>query len=44
MLSPSVTPKRTHDGPNNPGLRIYKFDRDTGEVTIYSIYSGVKFS
>ncbi|XP_057663020.1 acid sphingomyelinase-like phosphodiesterase 3a isoform X2 [Diorhabda carinulata] len=32
MVAPSVTPKRTIDGPNNPGLRLYKFDKDTGQV------------
>ncbi|XP_060522068.1 acid sphingomyelinase-like phosphodiesterase 3a [Cylas formicarius] len=38
MLAPSVTPKRTHDGPNNPGLRLYKFDKDTGQVFDYCQY------
>ncbi|KAF7268677.1 hypothetical protein GWI33_018231 [Rhynchophorus ferrugineus] len=38
MLAPSITPKRTHDGPNNPGLRIYKFDKDTGQVFDYTQY------
>lgn len=33
MIAPSVTPKRTNDGPNNPGLRLYKFDQDTGQVS-----------
>ncbi|CAH1129145.1 unnamed protein product [Ceutorhynchus assimilis] len=38
MLAPSVTPKRTHDGPNNPGLRIYKFDKYSGQVFDYTQY------
>ncbi|KAH1015763.1 hypothetical protein HUJ04_007098 [Dendroctonus ponderosae] len=38
MLAPSITPKRTHDGPNNPGLRIYKFDKYSGEVFDYTQY------
>ncbi|XP_050302558.1 acid sphingomyelinase-like phosphodiesterase 3b [Anthonomus grandis grandis] len=38
MLAPSITPKRNHDGPNNPGLRIYKFDRDSGQVFDYTQY------
>lgn len=32
MLAPSVTPKRSTDGPNNPGIRLYKFDKHTGQV------------
>ncbi|XP_066258235.1 acid sphingomyelinase-like phosphodiesterase 3b [Euwallacea similis] len=38
MLAPSITPKRSHDGPNNPGLRIYKFDKDSGQVFDYTQY------
>ncbi|XP_049821387.1 acid sphingomyelinase-like phosphodiesterase 3b [Aethina tumida] len=38
MLAPSITPRRTNDGPNNPGLRIYKFDKDTGQVFDYTQY------
>lgn len=33
MLAPSITPKRSNDGPNNPGLRLYKFDKNTGQVS-----------
>ncbi|KAL1498401.1 hypothetical protein ABEB36_009208 [Hypothenemus hampei] len=36
MIAPALTPKRTHIGPNNPGLRLYKFNRDTGEVFDYT--------
>ena len=32
LLAPSITPKRSSEGANNPGLRIYKFDKDTGQV------------
>ncbi|KAF2879438.1 hypothetical protein ILUMI_26738 [Ignelater luminosus] len=38
MLAPSLTPRRTTDGPNNPGLRLYKFDKDTGQVLDYTQY------
>ncbi|XP_068912166.1 acid sphingomyelinase-like phosphodiesterase 3b [Tenebrio molitor] len=38
LLAPSITPKRTTDGANNPGLRIYKFDKDTGQVLDYTQY------
>lgn len=38
MLAPSLTPRRTTDGPNNPGLRLYKFDKDTGQVIDYTQY------
>uniref|UniRef100_A0A6P7G735 Acid sphingomyelinase-like phosphodiesterase 3b n=1 Tax=Diabrotica virgifera virgifera TaxID=50390 RepID=A0A6P7G735_DIAVI len=36
MVAPSVTPRRTNDGPNNPGLRLYKFDKDSGQVFDYT--------
>ncbi|XP_074038986.1 acid sphingomyelinase-like phosphodiesterase 3b [Leptinotarsa decemlineata] len=38
MIAPSVTPRRTNEGPNNPGLRLYKFDKDTGVVYDYTQY------
>lgn len=38
MIAPSVTPRRTTDGANNPGLRLYKFDKDTGQVLDYTQY------
>ncbi|KAK4883010.1 hypothetical protein RN001_006329, partial [Aquatica leii] len=38
MLAPSLTPRRTTDGPNNPGIRLYKFDKDTGQVFDYTQY------
>lgn len=31
MMAPSVTPS-TVGGPNNPGLRLYKFETNTGQV------------
>uniref|UniRef100_A0ABD2W3D3 Acid sphingomyelinase-like phosphodiesterase 3b n=1 Tax=Trichogramma kaykai TaxID=54128 RepID=A0ABD2W3D3_9HYME len=37
MISPSITPYRP-GGPNNPGLRLYKFNIDSGEVLDYSQY------
>ncbi|XP_019760900.2 acid sphingomyelinase-like phosphodiesterase 3a isoform X1 [Dendroctonus ponderosae] len=38
MIAPSITPKRNHVGPNNPSLRLYKFNKDTGQVFDYSQY------
>ncbi|XP_017779074.1 PREDICTED: acid sphingomyelinase-like phosphodiesterase 3b [Nicrophorus vespilloides] len=38
MLAPAVTPRRTTDGANNPGLRLYKFDKDSGQVLDYTQY------
>ncbi|XP_050298628.1 acid sphingomyelinase-like phosphodiesterase 3a [Anthonomus grandis grandis] len=38
LIAPSVTPKRNHIGPNNPGLRLYKFDKDTGQIFDYTQY------
>ncbi|XP_071455725.1 acid sphingomyelinase-like phosphodiesterase 3b [Hetaerina americana] len=38
FLAPSVTPWRTPSGANNPGLRLYKFDTDTGQVLDYVQY------
>lgn len=35
MIAPSITPKRNHVGPNNPSLRLYKFNKDTGQVMKY---------
>lgn len=32
MLAPSVTPRLTTGGANNPGFRLYKFDSDRGQV------------
>lgn len=34
MIAPSVTPKKTNIGSNNPAMRLYKFDTDTGQVSI----------
>lgn len=32
-MAPSVTPKKQNVGSNNPGLRLYKFETDTGQVS-----------
>ncbi|XP_039300105.1 acid sphingomyelinase-like phosphodiesterase 3b [Nilaparvata lugens] len=33
LMAPAVTPRRTNSGSaNNPGLRLYKFDTDTGQI------------
>ncbi|XP_011497631.1 PREDICTED: acid sphingomyelinase-like phosphodiesterase 3a [Ceratosolen solmsi marchali] len=37
MVTPSITPYRVV-GPNNPGLRLYKFDNDTGQIVDYAQY------
>lgn len=31
MMAPSISPS-TPGGPNNPGLRLYKFETATGQV------------
>lgn len=33
-MAPSVTPKKQNVGSNNPGLRLYKFETDTGQVSL----------
>lgn len=33
MIAPSVTPRKTNVGSNNPAMRLYKFDTDTGQVS-----------
>ncbi|EEB18824.1 conserved hypothetical protein [Pediculus humanus corporis] len=43
FLSPAVSPKRTTTLPNNPGLRLYKFNTNTGKVLDYmQIYLDLK--
>lgn len=37
MMAPSITPS-TPGGPNNPGLRLYKFETNTGQVLDYTQY------
>lgn len=32
MIAPSVTPRKMLGGSNNPAMRLYKFDTDTGQV------------
>lgn len=36
MIAPSVTPKKQSIGSNNPAMRLYKFDTDTGQVSTNS--------
>ncbi|KAF4518305.1 hypothetical protein B566_EDAN005874 [Ephemera danica] len=36
FLSPSVSPWRPPSDSSNPGLRLYKFDTDTGQVLDYT--------
>lgn len=38
MIAPSVTPKKTNIGSNNPAMRLYKFDTDTGQVSTYTVF------
>uniref|UniRef100_A0A182PIH2 Sphingomyelin phosphodiesterase C-terminal domain-containing protein n=1 Tax=Anopheles epiroticus TaxID=199890 RepID=A0A182PIH2_9DIPT len=37
MIAPSISPRRTSDS-NNPAMRLYKFDTDTGQVLDYTQY------
>ncbi|XP_054258449.1 acid sphingomyelinase-like phosphodiesterase 3b [Macrosteles quadrilineatus] len=38
FIAPSVTPKRSSSGFNNPAIRLYKFNSDTGQVIDYVQY------
>ncbi|XP_059614202.1 acid sphingomyelinase-like phosphodiesterase 3b isoform X2 [Phlebotomus argentipes] len=38
MIAPSVTPRKMNVGANNPGMRLYKFETDTGQVLDYTQY------
>ncbi|XP_046667203.1 acid sphingomyelinase-like phosphodiesterase 3b [Homalodisca vitripennis] len=38
LMAPSLSPRRTNGGANNPGLRLYKFNRDTAQVLDYTQY------
>lgn len=38
MMAPSVTPKKQNVGSNNPGLRLYKFETDTGQVGVREVF------
>lgn len=38
MMAPSVSPS-TPGGPNNPGLRLYKFETNTGQVGVGTLAS-----
>ena len=33
MIAPSVTPRKMIVGSNNPAMRLYKFETDTGQVS-----------
>lgn len=35
MVAPSLTPRKMNVGSNNPALRLYKFDTDTGQVRLF---------
>ncbi|XP_043478647.1 acid sphingomyelinase-like phosphodiesterase 3b [Leptopilina heterotoma] len=37
MMAPSITPYRA-GGPNNPGLRLYQFEKKSGQVIDYKQY------
>ncbi|CAO1334344.1 unnamed protein product [Diamesa hyperborea] len=36
MIAPSVTPRKMIVGSNNPAMRLYKFETDTGQVLDYT--------
>lgn len=42
MMAPSITPSTSGGGPNNPGLRLYKFETNTGQVR--GCDSGMKYA
>lgn len=33
MIAPSITPRKMLGGSNNPAMRLYKFETDTGQVS-----------
>lgn len=33
MIAPSITPRKALGGSNNPAMRLYKFETDTGQVS-----------
>lgn len=35
MIAPSITPRKMNGGSNNPAMRLYKFDTDTGQVSVH---------
>ncbi|XP_049538721.1 acid sphingomyelinase-like phosphodiesterase 3a [Anopheles darlingi] len=37
MIAPSISPRRSSES-NNPAMRLYKFDTDTGQVLDYTQY------
>ncbi|XP_058065057.1 acid sphingomyelinase-like phosphodiesterase 3a, partial [Anopheles bellator] len=37
MIAPSISPRRSGES-NNPAMRLYKFDTDTGQVLDYTQY------
>lgn len=38
MIAPSVTPRKSNIGSNNPAMRLYKFETDTGQVSLHVLY------
>ncbi|XP_063217547.1 acid sphingomyelinase-like phosphodiesterase 3b [Bacillus rossius redtenbacheri] len=38
FIAPALSPRRIPSGANNPGLRLYKFNTDTGQVLDYVQY------
>lgn len=38
MIAPSVTPRKSNIGSNNPAMRLYKFETDTGQVRLHVLY------
>ncbi|KAL1139956.1 hypothetical protein AAG570_006933 [Ranatra chinensis] len=38
LMAPAVSPRRTSSGPNNPAVRLYKFETSSGQVLDYTQY------
>lgn len=38
FIAPSLTPRRSSSGLNNPGVRLYKIEIDTGQVIFTMIW------
>ena len=44
MIAPSVTPRKSNIGSNNPAMRLYKFETDTGQVSLHVLDHSKAFS
>lgn len=43
MIAPSITPRKMLGGSNNPAMRLYKFETDTGQVSCWICVNDICF-